>query len=346
MENNDIRSYLVVANPVSESWKVMANDVLKTFVEQYLEVTDKNLIVEFFWSGIEPTYAGVEFYKNVFFLQEKYGKRRKIVNTIKTSGEFLNDEWCQFLSENKFMVTVKLDGPKVIHNHFQKDRNGGGTFDATMNAIGLLKFYKIKYDTITTINDVNVKLPKLIYKFISKHSSDINFQTNIRDSKISGREFGEFICEILDEWYEKDREKINVQLFEATLNNLEGRYAGICKYERYCGKKLAIDANGNVYSCKMYMDERFLLGNILEDNLEDMIKNNKNFGNKKLGDLSTECMSCCYFELCYGGCPFDRKASAESDNNNYLCEGYKMFYKRFSELFREEENSVWNRVLR
>lgn len=49
--------------------------------------------------------------------QKQYNKNHVAVsNALQTNGYALNEEWCQFLKENHFLVGLSLDGTEEIHN--------------------------------------------------------------------------------------------------------------------------------------------------------------------------------------------------------------------------------------
>ena len=54
------------------------------------------------------------------------------------------------------------------------------------------------------------------------------------------------------------------------------------------------------------------------------------FGQDKKSTLCDACTSCEYLGLCHGGCPAHRidRQAGEKHHLNYLCEGYKYFYRQ------------------
>ena len=58
-----------------------------------------------------------------------------------------------------------------------------------------------------------------------------------------------------------------------------------------------------------------------------LMEQNRSFGMHKTYGLSKDCFKCPYIKLCFGGCPKDRLL----DHKNYLCQGYKMIFKKVVE---------------
>ena len=84
----------------------MSDEVLEKLIKDYLQLGFP--VNSFAWQGGEPTLMGLDFYKKVIELQNKYSKPgQEITNSLQTNGILLNDEWCKFLHENKFLLGNK-----------------------------------------------------------------------------------------------------------------------------------------------------------------------------------------------------------------------------------------------
>jgi uncharacterized protein len=83
-------------------WK-MSDEVLESYVRQKIE-SNKNPVENFAWQGGEPTLLGVDYFRRVVRLQQKYANGKKIENTFQTNGVLLNDEWCEFFGEHNVLV--------------------------------------------------------------------------------------------------------------------------------------------------------------------------------------------------------------------------------------------------
>ena len=77
------------------------------------------------------------------------------------------------------------------------------------------------------------------------------------------RQFGHFLIAIFDEWVRHDVGKIFVQTFEAAVRNwLRLPSSGMCVFNATCGHGLALEHNGDLYSCDHFVEPKYLLGNI------------------------------------------------------------------------------------
>ena len=120
-------------------------------------------------------------------------------------------------------------------------------------------------------------------------------------------------------------------MFDVTLASWVGMHS-LCVFAPTCGNALALEHNGDLYSCDHYVEPDYILGNIMQENMADMVNSTKQrkFGRDKLDTFPPKyCQQCEVKFACYGGCPKDRfiKTPDGEDGLNYLCAGYKMFFK-------------------
>ena len=157
---------------------------------------------------------------------------------------------------------------------------------------------------------------------------------------------GQFLVEIFEEWVRRDVGSIFVQIFDSTLGAYLGQY-GLCIFSPTCGNSLALEHNGDLYSCDHFVEPDFKLGNIRQDHIADLVVSEKQrkFGNDKQTTLPAYCRECDVLFTCNGGCPKDRFSLTPDGKPglNYLCAGYKRFFhhvdqamRKMAELLRNE----------
>ena len=109
-----------------------------------------------------------------------------------------------------------------------------------------------------------------------------------------------------------------------------GRESTMCTLSEICGKGLAIEPNGDVYSCDHYVFPEFQLGNIHEKPLSTLAFSpaQQNFGFAKQKSLPKQCQTCEFKFACHGECPKNRfiKTRDGEPGLNYLCAGWKKFF--------------------
>lgn len=144
----------------------MSDEVLEQFIQQYIAgVTGPEVV--FSWQGGEPTLLGLEFFRKVVALEKKHAKPgQKIENDRQTNGTLLNEEWCAFLKENRFLVGLSIDGPQEIHDRYRVTKDRQLTFDRVMNSVRLLRKSGVPINTLTCVNRFNARRPVDVYRFL------------------------------------------------------------------------------------------------------------------------------------------------------------------------------------
>jgi serine-type anaerobic sulfatase-maturating enzyme len=361
--------------PGENQWR-MSDTVLAEYIRQYIH-SQPVPEINFAWQGGEPTLLGVEFFRKVIALQKKFANGKTIANAIQTNGTLLDDEWCEFLAANNFLVGLSIDGPAEMHDAYRVDKRQQPTFDKVMRGLDFLKKHKVEFNTLTVVNRVNSQSPLEVYRFLKSIGSQfLQFIPLVEraaagESKAAGytlaeppvprhgnssavtpwsveaEQYGNFLCAIFDEWVRHDVGATFVQLFDTALGNWMGLGSSLCVFAEKCGAALAIEHNGDVYSCDHYVYPRYKLGNVMNQSLGAMVNSPSQikFGNDKSNSLPKYCRKCEVRFACNGECPKHRFIQTPDGENglNYLCAAYKKFFnhidphmKTMEKLLRQE----------
>lgn len=294
---------------------------------------------------------GIDFYRRAIELQEKYRKPgMKFENTIQTNGTLLDDEWCQFFKENNFLIEISIDGPRELRDSYRVDKGGQGTFERVIRGLHLLQKHGVDYNVLTTINRTNAEYPLEVYRFLrdEARTSWIQFipvverinergrtlyqeGTRASNRSVLPEQLGSFLTCIFDEWVRNDVGRIFVQTFEASARSWLGLpSSGMCVFEETCGVGLALEHNGDLYSCDHFVEPDYLLGNIMEKEISELAASDRQyrFGQDKSDILPQVCRECDVLFACRGECPKNRflTTPAGEPGLNYLCEGWKAFF--------------------
>ena len=331
----------------------MTDQVLESYLRQVIEghaVPEVTIA----WQGGEPLLMGLDFFRKSIELEMKYAKPgMRVLNTIQTNGTLLDDEWCEFFRENDFLVGISLDGPKELHDAFRQDMSGGPTFDRVMTGLHLLQKHKVEHNALTTVNSANADHAQKVYRFLRdegrfrfiqfipvvERSKDAlgKGRSKVVEATVRPGQYGRFMIGVFDEWVRRDVGEVFVQAFDAALANWYGEPAPVCVYSPVCGTALALEHNGDLYSCDHFVDQGHLLGNILEKDMVELIGSDRQrrFGLEK-ARLPRYCMECDVRFACHGGCPKDRFSSTPKGEEglNYLCPGFKSFYHHIDPSMR------------
>ncbi|AQQ08475.1 Anaerobic sulfatase-maturating enzyme [Sedimentisphaera cyanobacteriorum] len=316
----------------------MSEQVLETMVRDYLRAGFEMNAIAF--QGGEPTLMGLDFYKKLHKFENKYAKDgQQITNSLQTNGILLDDEWCEFLSKNGWLVGISLDGPKKYHDYYRVDKGGNGTYDRVVESIERCKRHNVQFNILVLVNNLNVQDPDEIFDFFV-HEHGIKFLQfvpcveydeetgEVTDFSVDPEKFGSFLCRIYDRWKEYGPEKLSVRIFDSTMNYLLTRRHTNCSFAKRCDDYIVVEHNGEAYCCDFFVENNWDLGNIMEKNIADIARSEKKkaFGQRKT-KLPKKCVLCRHHSICRGGCPKDRiPVNGDPVQPNYLCESYQQYF--------------------
>lgn len=345
----------------------MSDEVLENYIRQYIDSQDGEQVV-FSWQGGEPTLMGLDFFQKIVKLQKQYQKAgQRIENDLQTNGILIDDKWAAFLKEHHFLVGLSIDGPRELHDRYRLTRSGKPTFDKVMEGGAALKRHGVPFNALVTVNRTNALFPLEVYRFLTRELGATYIQFNpcvepvdftrtapqfwhddtipvtgsrrakpgdldsiVTDWSVDPDDWGRFLIAVFEEWVNHDLGRVQVNLFETAVAQTMGMAAQICVTSEFCGKGLAIEKNGDIYSCDHYVYPEYRLGNIDTTQLSHMAFSERQqaFGFGKRDTLPAYCKACPYLKLCWGECPKNRIVRAPDGELglNYLCPGIKAFF--------------------
>ncbi|RKY06054.1 MAG: anaerobic sulfatase maturase [Planctomycetota bacterium] len=324
----------------------MSDEVQETLVKSYMSLRFEGS--SFAWQGGEPTLMGLDFYKRLVGLQQKYGEDGQLVtNALQTNGILLDDDWCKFLAEYKFLVGISLDGPKHYHDIYRLDRAGAGTYDRVVAGIEKCRQHHVEFNILVLLNDKNVDHPDELFDFFVKEKKIKYLQfvqcverdpetDKIAAFSITPKQYGEFLCRIFDLWMEYGTNKVSIRTFDSVVSYLLGMGHTECTLGPQCNDYIVIEHNGDAFCCDFYVDDKWRLGNIRQTPIEQLAgaKLKRQFSRNKR-DIDNKCLVCRHLDICRGGCPKDRMAGSGTHKApSYFCEGYKLFFDHTLGHFR------------
>ena len=350
----------------------MADELLELYIRQLLEA-QQIPEVTVAWQGGEPTLMGLDFFKRSVEYAEKYkNPGQQVLYTIQTNGTKLDAEWAAFFKEHNFLVGLSVDGPKALHDTYRVNKGGAGSYDQVMQGWEVLNEHGVDVNILCTVHAANADHPLEVYHFFrdelkaefmqfipiveratvdtlevanqgwsERPGGDRPLYTQIgelvTERSVKPEQFGRFLMAIFDEWVKRDVGKVFVQLFDAALGNWVGQ-PSLCIFQPTCGSALALEHNGDLYSCDHFVEPAFLLGNIRETHMIDLVSSEqqKKFGQDKYDTLPKYCRQCEVLFACYGECPRNRFIHTPDGEPglNYLCAGYKLFFNHINRPMR------------
>ncbi len=325
----------------------MSDEVMEAYIRQVIE-GHQVPEVTIAWQGGEPTLMGVDFFRRAVEVTRRYQKSgTTIEHTIQTNGVLLDEEWCEFLHDNKFLVGLSLDGPREMHDAYRRDKAGKSVFDNVVRAARLMQQHRVEFNVLCTVNAVNSRHPLEVYRFfrdelktpylqfipIVERANESGFQEGqaVTERSVRPEQYGRFLIEIFDEWVKRDVGKMFVLTFDGVLASWLRGQSSLCIFQPTCGQGVALEHNGDVYSCDHFVEPRHLLGNILQTPLAGLVNSDKQrqFGSNKSDTLPGHCRRCEFLFTCHGECPKNRVLTTPDGEPglNWLCAGLKAFFE-------------------
>jgi uncharacterized protein len=327
----------------------MSDETLETYIRQVIE-SQRAPEVTISWQGGEPTLMGLDFFKRAMDYVTHYIRPGVTVgHTMQTNGILLNEAWCEFFREHNFLIGLSLDGPQAMHDTYRVDKGGAPTFQKVMKAAHLLQAHQVEFNILTTVNAANADHPLEVYRFLRdevgtnfmqfipiveriNEQGEIGFQegNQVSERSVKPEQWGTFLNTIFDEWVRHDVGTVFVQMFDAALASWYGSPPALCIFAETCGNALALEHNGDLYSCDHFVEPKYLLGNIKDTHMIELVASDqqRQFGLHKRDSLPRYCRECEVRFACNGECPKNRFIETPDGEPglNYLCAGYKAFF--------------------
>lgn len=333
----------------------MTDEVLESYLRQYL-VAQRIPRATIAWQGGEPTLMGLDFYRRSIAYEQKYARSSITVErTLQTNGTLLDEEWCSFFREHDYLIGLSLDGPRELHDTYRVDKAGNPTFDRLLHAARLLHEHHVAFNILCAVSAANVTHPTEVYQFfrdvvgahfiqfipIVERNNETGFKEGhtVTDRSVTAEQWGRFLIAIFDEWVTRDVGRVFVQHFDAALAAWAGEPSAVCIFSPTCGTALALEHNGDLYSCDHFVEPDYLLGNILDTPLIELVSSDaqRQFGLNKRDTLPRYCQECPVRFACHGECPKNRFIETPKGESglNYLCAGYRAFFVHVDQSMRQ-----------
>jgi len=324
------------------------------------ELLGSNLSIA--WHAGEPLVVPLSFYRKVFkSIKAVLPQQVKVRHSIQTNGILINQEWCDFIKENKINIGLSIDGPGFIHDLYRTTRNGKGTFEKVMKGIELLKKNEIPFHTISVITRQSLDFPEEIFNFfldLGVRRIALNIEeiegintSNSHESKGTLTKVMEFMRK-MHELEKKADQKIAIREFTKIRKRILNRQllSGGREKINDLASPLHIISVGTDGSFSTFSPElleqkdprydNFVFGNVFEDNIGDIVNKDKfRLIHADIEEGIRRCKAECeFYPLCGGGAPSNKlyeNGSFESTETLYCIFNYKLTTQIVLEEFEE-----------
>jgi radical SAM protein with 4Fe4S-binding SPASM domain len=203
-------------------------------------------------------------------------------------------------------VLTSVDGMKEAHDKIRK----AGSFDRTINCIKELASQKIRVVVVTAVQNINYKdVPKLA-EFLNDLGVSAHFFFSLTplgrvqpSQIISAKNWELMITKLKKIAEDKKIDNLICEIhhmganFDRPINFLEPE----CRLKTK--NHAIILPDGGVFPCSIFTSSNKALGNILEQDLDDIWLNSKTWSFYNYENNDQKCADCSEYKFCKGGCP-------------------------------------------
>ncbi|KKK53506.1 hypothetical protein LCGC14_3094110, partial [marine sediment metagenome] len=271
------------------------------------------------------------------------------------NGTLITNEMAEFFAEYKFLLGISLDGPEYLHDFYRKTIGLQPTHSQVLRGINYLKEHNVEFNILTLINNNTVKKASEIYQYLKSQGFfyhqyipcvEFDERGKLKPFSITGADWGDFLCDLFDEWIKEDINKISIRLFDSILNYLVSGTYSVCFMGNNCCQYFVVEYDGNVYPCDFFVRKDLLLGNVRTHSWNDFINSATyhTFGNQKVR-FNIRCTNCPFINLCHGDCQKHRfNLSSSLKSISILCIGWKKFYVNNLPRFKVLADKIRNNI--
>ena len=329
-------------------------DILEKAIKQAFETHHNH--VSFEWTGGEPLLVGIDFYKQVVLLQEKY-KTKSYSNGVQTSGYHFDKELIDFLLENNFSISTTIDGTEEIHNKNRPANGNVPSFEKVQRTREYIINKGYSCGFISTITKNNVGHEKEILDFFRTlgaytfHSNPYIYlsKNEVKDEEIALtiEDYAKYFINQFNAWIDSGRLKPIPRTIDDFIQSFvikKQPNKSLCTFGGRCLTNfMAITPNGNAYLCPKFTGfQNMILGNINQQDIKDILSPKSEMMNKMIEErlvAINTCKSkrCKFFYVCKGGCPYHSFIQSNSENlkeRSCLCEGNILIFKYLEDVVK------------
>lgn len=289
----------------------------------------------FLFQGGEPLLAGLDFFRD-FAAQADGALGPGVQYAIQTNGTLLDEAWCRFFRERRFLVGLSLDGTRECHDRFRRDGAGNGTYDRALSAARLLERSGVEFNVLTVVTGRLARNAQGVFASLCENGfrfqqyipclDPLEGEWNEPGCALSPQAYGEFLKTLFDLWYrELERGRYwSVRYFDNLVWMLDGHSPEQCSMTGRCSPQYMVEADGGVYPCDFYGLDPYRLGNVLQNTWAELDRNALGFlrASRRVPEA---CRACRWYPLCRNGCRRERRMEGGRPGRSRWCEAYAAF---------------------
>lgn len=295
------------------SYGLMACEVRDALLRTVFSELSRGDRVQFIFQGGEPTLAGLPFFRT-FVEKAKAHEGISVSFSLQTNGLLIDDEWCDFLKEHRFLVGLSCDLLRTAHDDARRDASGKGTLTRVLHTLSLFKRHGVEFNVLCTLTPAVARHPEQVWRQLEKLGIDyVQFTPCLAPLDgtpspyaLTPRAFADFYTRLFRLWYADYQKGVrrSVKLFDDVVNLLLLGKPTACGMNGVCTPQLVVEADGSAYPCDFYCTDKYKLGSITDTTVSALLASPTAhaFATRER-EPHTLCEGCRYRAFCGGGCP-------------------------------------------
>lgn len=344
---------------ISRSRAIASHGIMKeSVVDAMLENLRRELkprdTITFAFQGGEPTLAGLAYFEHFVSVVAKWDPMIRVRYVLQTNGITLDNDWCRFLHEHRFLVGISMDILPREHDSVRVDPAGEGSWKPVCDGLALLKKHRVEHNVLCTLTNRIARHPREVWKQICKMDLEyVQFTPCLDDLEATERgvyalepkHFSSFYRELFPLWLRDFRtgKYRSIKFFDDLVNLLAFGRITACGMTGQCQNQIIVESDGSVYPCDFYCLDSFCLGNIAKSPLSTLVTGAKakEFVTRPHSQPKL-CENCRFQRICGGNCKRMQSSICCVEDDDFC--GYQDFLNSY---YRDlAEIALWQRNLR
>lgn len=292
---------------------VMTQETMRKIIGNLYADLDAGDALTIAFQGGEPTLAGLAYFRAFVDEIARQEKRVQVSYALQTNGMAVDEAWCAFFKEHRFLVGLSIDAYAQHHNAHRIDDSGKGTYAQAIAAKRCFDKTGVEYNVLCTLTNALARHPQKVWRFIQEEKIRyIQFTPCLnalsgeaQEWGLTPRRFHRFYTDLFPLWKESvlRGEYISVKFFDDIVNQFVRGEVTACGMQGQCQIQCVLEADGSAYPCDFYVLDAYCGGTLCKQGIKEVREALVQTGFlTERKELPKACGPCKYKKACGGGC--------------------------------------------
>lgn len=269
--------------------------------------------------GGEPLLVGKDYFDEALrYVREQLEPFMMVSVCLQTNGVLIDNDWISLFSKHNVDIGISLDGPAITNDRHRLDHRGRSTYEKTVRGLRLCQKAKghghhflggilSVIDPYSSGREVfNHLVDDLNIEWMDFLLPDIHHDNLCDYHRVPSLSYAHFLNDVFDAWWERQDPTIHVRVLESILDQLIGGYSNVESVGGNDPYLLVVETDGSLEPLDVlrivrdgYTRQNMFVGEIpLADFFQSPLLCDIRTQSQ---DLSLQCQTCKYKNICGGG---------------------------------------------